>query len=314
MDQNPRIDILLASYNGERFIGEQIQSLLDQTYSHWRILIRDDGSTDNTLAVISDYAKKYPEKIAVIEDDQRHLGACRNFAKLLERSTADYIMFCDQDDVWMPNKVQSSLEKIKNMEKRHGCSLPMLVYTDMKVVDERLQVISNSYWKHQAFNPKSGALLNRLLVSNVVIGCTMMFNKKLKELSLPFPQNALMHDWWLALVSVAFGKNEYIRETPIFYRQHQANVAGAKWSLRFRSVISQIRNVQKHKDYLRASQEQAEAFVERYMHLLNKTDLRKIQIYSHLKDQNCLKKRYCIIRYQFWWAGFVRSLAMFVVV
>ncbi len=314
MYQNPRIDILLASYNGEQFIGEQIQSLLEQTYSHWRLLIRDDGSADNTLAVIRDYSKKYPEKIAVIEDDQQRLGACRNFAKLLERSTADYIMFCDQDDVWLPNKVQLTLEKMKNMEKRHGDALPLLVYTDMKVVDEQLQVISNSYWKHQAFNPKSGTVLNRLLVSNVVIGCTMMVNRKLKELSLPFPQNVLMHDWWLALVSAAFGKNEYSPEAPILYRQHQSNVAGAKWSLSFRGVVSQIRNAQRHIEYLRASQEQAEAFAKRYVHLLRKTDLRKIQVYSHLRDQNCLKKRYCIIRYQFWWAGFVRSAAMFVFV
>jgi len=312
MDQLPHIDILLATYNGERFVEEQIRSLLEQTYPHWRMIIRDDGSTDNTPSIIHRYEQKYPDKITVVDDGQTNLGVCRNFAKLLEQSTADYIMFCDQDDVWLPEKVQLTFEKMKIMEGRYGCDLPLLVYTDMKVVDENLNSISDSYWKHQAINPKSGRLLNRLLVSNAVIGCTMMFNKKLKELSLPLPLKALMHDWWLALVSVAFGKNDYIHQSTTLYRQHRSNIVGARWSLSLRGIVTQIINAQKHKDYLHKSQEQAAVFAARYKQLLNIIDLQKIEIYSHLKDQNCLKKRYWIIRYKFWWAGFVRSIAMLI--
>ena len=314
MNHNPTIDILLATYNGGRYLAEQIQSLLDQTYTRWRLIIRDDGSSDDTLSVVHQYRERYPDKITLIEDGEGNLGPCRNFARLLEHADADYTMFCDQDDVWLPTKIALTLEKMSELIAKYGKDVPLLVYTEMKVVDENLSLISDSYWKHQAFNPESGRRLNRLLVGNVIIGCTMMFNRTLRELSLPFPREALMHDWWLGLVAVVLGKSDYLREPTTYYRQHKSNVVGANWHLTIPAVMVLAFSLRKHKDHLLRTQEQAAALAERYGHLLNKMDLEKVLVYSQLKDQSCIKKRYFILKYHFLWAGYLRNTAMFVLI
>ncbi|HUL01109.1 MAG TPA: glycosyltransferase family 2 protein, partial [Nitrospirota bacterium] len=196
MIQYPTIDIILATYNGERFLRAQVQSILNQTYPHWRLIMRDDNSTDRTPDIIRGYIEKYPDKMEEIVDSGTNIGVCRNFAKLLERSTADYTMFCDQDDIWMPMKIALTLKKMLTMEGANGKDVPLLVYTDMKVVDDNLSVVADSFWRNQAFNPEIGKSLNRFLVSNVATGCTVMINKRLRILSLPIPREALMHDWW----------------------------------------------------------------------------------------------------------------------
>ncbi len=318
MGQLPQIDILLATYNGERFVEEQIHSLLEQTYPHWRLIIRDDGSTDETRAIIRHFKEQYPEKIDVIEDNLTNLGACRNFGKLLEYSNADYTMFCDQDDVWLPRKIEVTLGKIQRLEERYGSDRPLLVYTDMYVVDDALSIISDSFWRHQAFNPLIGKSLSRFLVSNVATGCTVIINKKLRELSVPFPDDVLMHDWWVGLISVALGENDYLEEPTLFYRQHAMNVAGAKWDMGMRSIGKKLREFNKlrkiNRDYLKKTQNQASIFASRYRKFLSEKDYGTVAAYANLSSQNFFQKRFSIIRYGFWWAGFVRSLTMFIII
>ncbi len=314
MEQHPQIDILLATHNGERFVLEQIHSLLEQTYPHWRLIVRDDGSTDNTRTIIGCIKEKYPDKVAVLEDNLANLGACQNFGKLLAHSTADYAMFCDQDDVWLPNKIELTLNKMKSLEERYGYDIPLLVYTDMQVVDEKLNVVSDSYWRYQAFNPKSGTVLNRLLVSNVIIGCTVMVNRKLRELSVPFPNDTLMHDWWAGLVSLSLGKNDFIEQPTVLYRQHALNVVGATWKMNFQSIMLKIRDMKKHREFLLNSQRQAGAFADRYGHLLSETDLEKIRTYAGLSSQNWMKRRYSIIKHGYWWSGLLRNVTMMIII
>ena len=112
------LDILLATYNGEKFLKEQINSLLDQSYKNWKLLIRDDMSTDCTMAILSDYISKYPDKIKLLKSNKR-LGPCQSFNYLLQKSDSDYVMFCDQDDIWLPEKIELSLKKMRSLEKIH---------------------------------------------------------------------------------------------------------------------------------------------------------------------------------------------------
>ncbi len=310
---DPIIDILLATFNGERYIAEQINSILNQTYANWRLIIRDDGSKDRTVSIINDFKIRYPDKIIMIKDDRGNLGACRNFATLLERAEADYIMFCDQDDIWLPRKIETTYRKMSEMVKRYTDRLPLLVYTDMKVVDKDLKVVADSYWKYQAFNPKSGKVLNRLLVSNVIIGCTVMLNKALRDLSIPFSNDALMHDWWAGLVSVAFGKNDYLEEATVLYRQHGSNVVGATRKMNFRSIINKIKDMNKHREFLFDSQRQAGDFARRYRQLLSVSALGKIRTYAALSSQNWIKRRYIAIKNGFWWSGLVRNITMMII-
>lgn len=318
MNQYPTIDIVLAAYNGERFLGAQVQSILDQTYPHWRLIIRDDSSTDQTPNIIQSYTKKYPDKIVKINDAIPNLGACKNFAKLLEQSFADYTMFCDQDDVWLPMKIAATLKKMKTIEEIYGQDMPLLVYTDMKIVDDRLSVISGSFWRNQAFNPEIGRSLSRFLVSNVATGCTMMINKKLRKLSVPLPQEALMHDWWMGLVSAALGKNAYLSDPTVLYRQHDLNVVGATWDISIKTVFKKMLNFKRlksiNREHLLKTQKQAAIFASRYEMLLSRGDYEKIMVYAKLDSMSFIRKRYYIIRYGFWWAGFIRSAVMFLII
>ncbi len=314
MSHYPLIDILLATYNGECYLDEQIQSLLSQTYSHWRLLIRDDGSTDNTPAIIHSYAEKYPNKIIVIKNSARNLGACGNFGALLEHATGDYVMFCDQDDVWLQRKIESTLRKMMELVDQYGNNIPLLVFTDMQVVDKDLNIIADSYWKYQAFAPESGNDFSRMLVSNVIIGCTSMMNRKLWDLAVPLSGVMLMHDWWAGLVSVALGKNGFIDEPTVLYRQHVLNVVGATWKMSFSDIINKLMDVKKHRQYLLKSQMQARAFADRYGHLLSPVDLKKARIYAGLDSHNWIIRRYDIFKYGFWWSGVLRNITLLLIV
>lgn len=222
-----RIDILLAAYNGERFLKEQIDSILSQTYKDWHLLIRDDGSTDATIQIIKSYAAKYPDKIRFVEDNLGNLGVGQNFGRLLELCESEYIMFCDQDDVWLPEKIEKTFSKVKEAEKSYP-DTPVLVFTDLKIVDENLKVIADSLHSYHKIDPVKESLLKNLIFHSFVTGSTIMINKKLRDISIPVPQFSRMHDWWVALNAAKNGKIIYIPQATVLYRQHPKNVVGSK--------------------------------------------------------------------------------------
>lgn len=225
------IDILLATYNGEKYLNQQIDSIITQTYKDWRLLIRDDFSTDNTVNIIKNYTCKYPDKIRLIEDNKGHLGLAQNFGALLELALSEYIMFCDQDDIWLPNKIELTLNTMKAAGQTWP-NTPLLVHTDLKVVDETLVPIAESFWKLHRISPESDCQLKKIIYRNIVTGCTVMINKKAKEISMPFPPEVSIHDWWIALNVVKYGKILHMAMPTVLYRQHIANLIGAKKSLK----------------------------------------------------------------------------------
>ena len=223
------IYILLATYNGEKYFSEQIESLLSQTYQDWKLWIHDDGSKDNTVQIIRNYANQYPEKIVFLDDTISCGGAKENFSYLLNNidKDFDYIMFCDQDDVWLPNRIELFLNEVEIQEKNNP-NLPLVIFSDLIVVDDKLNVISNSMVKHQKLNPNIANSFELLKCQNVITGCAMLLNKKAFEVSTPISKNVLMHDWWIALIVSKLGKNIYLDEKTILYRQHSNNVVGSK--------------------------------------------------------------------------------------
>ena len=218
------ITILLATYNGEKYLKEQLDSLFDQTYKAFTILARDDCSTDSTLEILESY------EVEIIPSTQK-LGASQNFNAIveyaLEDGESDYYMFCDQDDVWLPDKIERTLKKMIEVEKRQP-DIPLLIHTDLSVVNSNLEVISNSFWKYHGIDPKYNTL-NRLLLQNVITGCSVMINKRLAEMATPVPKDAIMHDWWFGLVASAFGEVHYVDSITLLYRQHADNEMGASF-------------------------------------------------------------------------------------
>ncbi|MEI8084597.1 MAG: glycosyltransferase family 2 protein [Paludibacter sp.] len=218
------IDILLSTYNSEKYLMQQVQSYFNQTYSNWRLIIRDDGSTDDTLKVSNKLAETYPEKIIIYSGE--NIGTIKSFEWLLEKSDADYIMLSDHDDVWMDNKIEDTLLKMSDMEIKFP-EKPLLVFTDLKVVDEDLDLVNDSFWKYSRLDVKLASDFNYLGVCNCINACTIMINKNAKEICLPFSDNAKMHDAWIALKICKYGEIGYVEKATILYRQHSKNLFGA---------------------------------------------------------------------------------------
>lgn len=223
-----RIDILLGTYNGAEFLDQQLNSIAAQTHGNWRLIARDDGSTDRTMEILIGFQARHPDKVVVVEDGDGNLGLMKNFSRLMEGSDAPYAAFCDQDDVWVPEKLELSLARTRELERDHGAEVPLLVFTDLEVVDENLQTIHESFWRSQGLKPERCNLLNRLLLQNVVTGCTVLMNRALLRKAAPIHPAAEMHDWWVALTAAAFGVAGFVSRPTVRYRQHGQNIVGAR--------------------------------------------------------------------------------------
>lgn len=270
------IDILLAAFNGEEYISQQIDSIINQTYSDWKLYISDDCSTDSTLEIVKSYIEKHPSKIFLIENTKSSGSAMNHFFRLLQHAKSNYIMFCDQDDVWLPDKIILTLEKMKESENNYDKDKPILIYTDLIVADEKLNVISNSMFKYQSLRINNNKL-NALLAQNNVTGCTVMINKKLLEIvKNNIPKSSIMHDWWLALVAATFGDVVFIDKPTVLYRQHSNNQVGAKNTRNIFYIINCI-NGKKIKKDINNTYIQARCLLDIYN---NEISLEKIKIIS----------------------------------
>ena len=215
------IDILLSTYNGERYLKEQLDSLLGQTYKEFRILIRDDCSNDNTRSILESYKNKNEEKINLFFED--NIGPKKSFLNLLKKSNSDYIMFCDQDDIWDQNKLQIMYDVIKTRN-----NVPTLLFCDLKVVDENLNVICDSFYDYQKIDRYKTSFFE-LNKKAVIPGCVMMLNRKLKDLVIwKDANNITMHDSYISYIASYFGEIVYIDKKLNLYRQHGQNTVGAK--------------------------------------------------------------------------------------
>ena len=222
--------ILLAAYNGSAHMLEQIESIRNQTIHSWHLLVRDDGSSDDTRDVVGALAADDP-RIELFEDDLGNLGAMGNFAALCQIAqsrAAEYVMFCDQDDVWLPDKIEKTLAYLQRAEGAFGREVPFLVHTDLRVVDRHLNTRHPSFMKFQHIHHEENAPIKVLLAQNFVTGCTVIFNRPLLEMTTPIPQEAILHDWWLALCAAASGIIMFVPDATVLYRQHGSNKVGAK--------------------------------------------------------------------------------------
>lgn len=227
MDTKPQVAILLATYNGERYLNAQIDSILCQSYRDWHLYVHDDGSTDGTVAIIHAYANRFPERITVYRYG-RQGSAQRNFLSMLEKTDADYYMFSDQDDVWHADKIEKSITAMRNMERLHP-QKPVIVHSDLQLVDSHQQLLHPSFFNYANIHPD---FCNRYedYVQNIVTGCTMIINRRAKKAALSRkPLHATMHDSWITLRTIAEGGIRHTIYEPLTdYRQHSGNVLGAR--------------------------------------------------------------------------------------
>lgn len=247
---NPKIAILLSVYNGESFLGEQLDSLLSQSYQNFIVVVRDDGSTDGSYELIRKYAESNPTKFHVLPPDGDNKGASGGFAFLMEYALKNkaelgmdkaYLMFCDQDDVWSDTKVKIQIEAMLATEKSvNDSSKPVLIHSDLQVVAADISLIAPSFVSYQGLEIERNRFPN-LVISNLVTGCTALLNEPLAVQALPIPANAIMHDWWLAVVAAAFGEIVFLDQALLNYRQHENNTIGAsKYEPEKTSVLTRV--------------------------------------------------------------------------
>lgn len=203
----------MSTYNGEKFLEEQIDSLLRQTYCNFEILIRDDGSKDRTCEILKEYEKKYSNIYVYLENN---VGVTKSFFELLKKSDADYIAFSDQDDVWLEEKIEKAVEKLQTLKE------PALYCSNKILVDSNLNIIAEN--KHKKLVPG----FENAVVECICTGCTSMMNRSLAEnIKEHIPERAIMHDWWCYLVASYLGTVIFDNNAYIYYRQHESNVVGA---------------------------------------------------------------------------------------
>ncbi|MDO4300493.1 MAG: glycosyltransferase family 2 protein [Clostridia bacterium] len=292
-----KVDILMATYNGEKYIGKQIESIIEQTYKDWTLYIRDDASNDNTMIIVRQYAGNYPGKIKFIVNSENSGSPKANFFKLIKNSKADVIFTCDQDDIWEKDKIELTLKAFE------GESKPLLVHTDLKIIDEKDSILCESMVKSQHIDiTRTG--LNKLLVQNIVTGCTMAFNRELADILIE-PELIPVHDWWIAAVASAFGNIRYIDKSTIRYRKHMNNACGPQNMNNPHYVVSRARDKCKAKKMLGLGYVMAAELLEKYKMPYKYN--RMLKDYSAMAQKNKLQKFAVIFKYGIWKSGILRK-------
>lgn len=284
-----KIIILLATYNGGKFIMEQLDSIVKQSYSNWEVLISDDGSTDDTLNIIREFCSK-DYRIKIVNESLTKQGACQNFGNLLKTALDkewDFVMFADQDDFWYENKIQLTLDSM--LDGGNFIKIPKLVYTDFEYADEELTPLPKetdhniSGWKEPN--------LQRLLAQNNIYGCTMMINRLLAERAIPIPSSAENHDYWISMVAASLGEIIHIKKRTILYRQHANNVSGhySNNSLKKRFQRYYKRNAQLEK-MMRMRFEMAGELHNRFYKDISEPNQKLLLGYSNFENQNGIER------------------------
>lgn len=316
------VNIIMAAYNGGNFIGEQLESIINNEYMHWTLWIFDDGSTDNTENIISTYQIQYPEKIKYIKNSSNY-GVTKNFLNGIcavksenAEGNADnsYFMFCDQDDVWYSDKITKTLQYMSKLEKKYGSRKPVAVFTDVTVVDTNLLTIHPSFHGSNHLDT-SKTDLPHLLMENKLIGCSMMVNNSLASKLFIKPgmdiRDIRYHDWWIGLLAASCGHIGYLPEATMAYRQHANNVVGDQnftgyVRKRFTALVQQ-------REALKSTVRQAGVFYRMYHKELETQQKLQIYTFATLYNRNWLVRRVVALKYGYLKSGCLRNLGLLLI-
>lgn len=281
------VQVLLSTFNGEKYIAEQIQSILNQSYENLSILIRDDGSEDNTLEIVQQYCLRYPSHLKLLKG--KNIGVIKSFQMLLVEAdnNALYYSFCDQDDVWLPHKVEAAVKVLNSQDEIK----PLMHFSSTYLTDSSLK--TTKIWPD---SPSKNLTFYNALVENIAVGTTITINKSAKEMLVrkqPNSNNLIMHDWWFYLCVSAFGQITYDSLPSVLYRQHEANLVGGNTSLKV-LILRKIRSFSTNKGK-RLLYKQALEFWKCYGDEINSEQKDQLQLF--LKPRNNIIRRISFLRH-----------------
>jgi len=298
-----KIAILLTAYNGERYIKQQIESLLKQTFKGFDLYIHDDCSTDGTFQIVEEFAAQYGN-IYVSRSEENSGNASKAFFELIKKVQGyDYYFLCDQDDVWFEDKIEVSLEAIAD-------NVPMLLHTDLTVTDGGLNITAQSYRELMAADFCRTAL-NNLIVQNIATGCTCVYNEKLRQI-IRVPEFCVMHDWWLAIIASAFGRLWHTSRQTMYYRQHESNSVGASDVKSIKFKVNNLLHNEKIKTALAGSYKQAAEFARLYDDMLSEEQRAVVWGYASTADKRKLGRAANVIKLKTMKTGASRKIAQII--
>ncbi|MBT7504520.1 MAG: glycosyltransferase family 2 protein [Gemmatimonadales bacterium] len=301
MTDSSTVGIVLAVHNGAAYLEEQVESIRAQTHEKWRLWIRDDGSTDDTAELVDRLAAR-DERVSRVHDNSQRLGAGPSFGTLLQGLPRgiEYVFCCDADDVWFTDKIERSLDTMREAEMEGGG--PLLVHSDLRVADSALALIHTSYWELIGINPNNTSFPG-LFVHNVATGPTMMMNRDLFERVTPIPQEAAYQDWWITLVAGAVGRVVAIPEPTVTYRRHDSNTT-PELTGPIQSIDGGLRRLGRFKEsthamrgWIQASALQTQVFLPRFGDRLAPDVVRAAQEIATIPNTNLLGRKRLLLRY-----------------
>ncbi len=307
------VEIILSTYNGMAHLDELIKSIAQQDHENWSLKIRDDGSSDRTVEVIQEWQARLPDRIQIFDGQSNaNVGVVRSFSDLLESSLAPYVMMADQDDVWLPEKVRLTLGAMRRREEHASPARPILVHTDLTMVDQELRTLSPSVWRYQGLAPGRGRAFSRTIVENTVWGCTAMLNRPLVEIVGCIPVATIHHDWWIALVAAAFGDIVSLSDSRILWRRHghnESEISGIRdVSMRLGSNFQGAR--QRLKELFDESRPRVRLFLERYRDRLQYSDVRTAEAFLRLPQRTPIGRRLDVIRHGLFFGANLRNIGL----
>lgn len=309
MSDFPNVQILMATYNGEKFLAEQLDSILGQAYPNWELLIRDDGSKDTTPYILNAYQQNHPNRIKIVRDNDGNSGGyTQNFAKLMSLSTADIVAFSDQDDVWLPEKIARNVAAMEKIKAQHGAQKPALVHHDFRLVDADKNLIAESFDRVNG-NRKASPTQPKMPYAAHVHGFSMIANRALVEQVLPFPKVALGHDSVMGSLAQDIGVIEFIPEQLALYRRHDNNssqsMSLAKRALHkifkessMGTICGQLQSIfaEAHSNLANKSDATKE-YLKSYGELLQPERKAELEKLAHIQDLGALERKMTIYKY-----------------
>jgi glycosyltransferase involved in cell wall biosynthesis len=287
---SPAISVVMATYNGEKYLTEQLESILLQTLPPVEIIVCDDRSNDGTVAILESFKKKGLLSYYVNDD---RLGVINNFKKAASfAKSTNLLAFADQDDIWLPYKLQTLAEKLLEHTDQN---LPAMVFSDLTIINKAGAILNYSLWKEFTIDPDKQTF-KTLLTRNIVPGCTMLINSNMRKELLTMPNTAYMHDAWLTFVAYAFKNYAYVKQPLICYRQHDNNVTYSESSAMGKpSFISKINEyiggTLLNKPLLNKELILAEEFLSRFKPIMEEEDIKTFKNFLKLKNANFLRKK-----------------------
>lgn len=303
-----QVHIVLATYNGERFLQEQMDSVLAQTYENITVEVCDDGSTDGTVAMIREYVAQ--DDRVKLHVNPQNLGYVKNFLEGVKRCQAPYVMLCDQDDIWQSDKVEKTLRAMQEAEK-NMVQKPVLIFTDAVNFNSETGEELGFFHETSHLDVKKVDTAH-LFMENKCIGCTMMMNRAITPYLEELPEEIRVHDWWLALICSHFGAIQYVPEATLRYRQHEGNqIGGSSYTGYLKKRLAHIREQRKA---LLQTYRQGAAFVRVFGERMDRQQRLVADKFAGMEQTGFFGRRYRILRYGYKKSGWFRNIGLFLLV